>query len=127
VCTAENGSSNDLPECLAGQRPGAKENEMQLEIKRSTFTLGPAALLAVDDGAGTRIVCHSGVLWITQEGDVKDSIVGPGDVFTIRKPGHTVITALEPSTLSVLAPGSGNVHVHDRQAPPLVMESAACN
>jgi hypothetical protein len=127
VCTAENGIRNDLPECLAGQRPwpGAKEKAMQLEIKRSTFTLGPAGLLAVDDGAGTRIVCHSGVLWITQEGDVKDSIIGPADVFTILKPGHTVITALESSTLSVLAPGSGNAHVHARHAP--VTESVACN
>jgi hypothetical protein len=75
---------------------------MQIEINCSNFTLAPEGLLSVQEAIGTRIVCRSGVLWVTQEGDLKDTIVGPFEVMTIQKPGRTVITALESSTLSLM-------------------------
>jgi hypothetical protein len=104
--------------------PGVQESIMQIEITCSTFTLAPAGLLAVQDGIGTRIVCRSGSLWVTQEGDVKDSIVGPASVLTIRKPGRTVITALESSSLTLIEP---NAQDQPRRTPRLVTESVACS
>jgi hypothetical protein len=104
--------------------PGVEETIMQIEITCSTFTLAPAGLLAVQDGIGTRIVCRSGSLWVTQEGDVKDSIVGPASVLTIRKPGRTVITALESSSLTLIEP---NAQDRPRRTPRLVTESVACS
>jgi len=77
---------------------------MQIEISSTTFTLAPAGLLTVQDGAGSRVVVRTGVIWVTQEGDVRDTIVGPGDELTIRKAGRTVITALETSCLTLMAP-----------------------
>lgn len=102
---------------------------MQIEINCSTFTLPAAGLLSVRDAVGARIVCRSGSLWITQEGDVKDSIVGPADVLTIRKPGRTIVTALEASSLTLIGPDARDISVgvRPRRAPRLVTESVACN
>lgn len=100
---------------------------MQIEITRSTFTLAPAGLLAVQDGAGSRIVVRSGVLWITQEGDVKDTIVGPGEELTIRKSGRTVITALEATCLTLIEPETRDsiAHAPLYRASPRAAEAVA--
>ncbi len=79
---------------------------MQIETTRSIVTLARDGLLGVRDGAGTRIVCCSGSLWVTQEGDVRDAIMGPKDAFTIRKSGLTIITALQSSSLTLIGPGA---------------------
>ncbi len=101
---------------------------MHIEITRSTVTLARHSLLAVRDGAGTRIICRSGSLWITQEGDIKDTIVGPTDCFTLRKSGLTLVTALQSSSLTLMEPD-----VQDRSIPAqphralgLDTESVAC-
>jgi hypothetical protein len=105
------------------------ETMMQIEISCSNFTLAPEGLLTVQDGVGTRIVCRSGVLWVTQEGDVRDTIVGPFEVVTIQKPGRTVITALETSTLTLL---ERDASVASTTAPPrnashMLSKSVACS
>ena len=102
---------------------------MHIEITCSTFTLAPAGLLTVQDGIGTRIVCRSGYLWITQQGDVKDSILGPTDELTIRKSGRTVITALESASLTLIEPDApdANAWMLPRRAPRLITASVACN
>ena len=101
---------------------------MQIELNSSTLTLAPASLLAVQDGAGTRILCRSGCLWVTQEGEIKDSVVGAGEVLTIRRPGRTLISALEASSLTLVGPDTREISVqrHTARAPRLVAESVAC-
>jgi len=100
---------------------------MNIEIKRSTVTLARDSLLAVRDGAGTRIVCRSGSLWITQEGDVRDAIIGPADVFTIRKSGLTIVTALQSSSLTLTGPDAqGTGEAQSLRAPGLDAESVTC-
>ena len=101
---------------------------MQIEITSTTFTLAPAGLLAVQDGAGNRVVVRSGVIWVTQEGDVRDTIIGPGDELTIRKSGRTVITALETSCITLIEPQTRN---SNREAsfyrvPHRAAEAVAC-
>jgi Protein of unknown function (DUF2917) len=109
--------------------PGVKEPIMQIEINCSNFTLSPTGLLTVQDAVGTRIVCRSGVLWVTQEGDVKDAIVGPFEVLTIQKPGRTVITALESSTFALMElDGSvAGAMPTVRHAAHMPTESVACS
>ena len=92
---------------------------MQIEITSTTFTLAPAGLLAVQDGAGNRVVVRSGVIWITQEGDVRDTIIGPGDELT---------TALETSCITLIEPQTRN---SNREAsfyrvPHRAAEAVAC-
>jgi hypothetical protein len=83
---------------------------MHIELNSSTITLAPASVLAVQDGAGTRIRCLSGVLWVTQEGELKDSIVRAGDTLILHKPGRTVISALDAASLTLVRPAPPNGH-----------------
>ncbi len=76
---------------------------MNIDISSSTITLAAGSLVSVRDGAGTRILCRTGSLWITQEGEVKDAVVHAGEVLTIRRPGRTVIGALEAASLALYA------------------------
>lgn len=100
---------------------------MQIEITSSTFTLAPAGLLIVQDGEGSRVVCRSGSLWVTQEGDVKDTIVGSGEVITIRKPSRTVITALEFSSLMLVEPDIADADVGAQlYGKPRITNDLAC-
>jgi len=77
---------------------------MQIEINRSTLSLAREGLVAIRDGQGSRITCHAGSLWITQECDVKDAVITAGESFTVRKPGLTLLTALSASELTIIEP-----------------------
>ncbi len=102
---------------------------MHIEINRSTVTLPRDALLTVRDGAGTLIICRSGALWITQEGDIRDAIVEPAASFTIRKAGATVITALRTSSLTLIGSQAVEVEANpqQRRMPDTAVVSVACN
>ncbi len=75
-----------------------------IEFRQSTFELAREGLLAIRDGQGTRVEAHEGALWVTEEGDLKDTVVSAGESFTIRHAGLTVITALSASRLTVEEP-----------------------
>ena len=101
---------------------------MQVEIDTSTLTLAGESLLAIQDAPGTRILVRTGSVWVTQEGETKDSVVRAGEVFTIRKSGRTVISALQASTLSLIsadAPEATVIRQRLRQ-PNLIAEPVPC-
>ncbi|CAN0416004.1 unnamed protein product, partial [Phaeothamnion confervicola] len=82
---------------------------MNIDISSSTITLAPGSLLSLRDGAGTRVLCRAGNLWVTQEGDLKDAVVRAGEVLTIRKSGRTIISALDAASLALYGPGVRDV------------------
>lgn len=88
---------------------------MQIEFGRSTLSLARDGLLALRDAQGTRIQCHEGALWVTQEGDIRDIVIGPGDALTLRAPGLTVVTAVQPSRLTLVEPGQAGAARTDRR------------
>ena len=61
-------------------------------------------MLALRDARAARIRCLEGTLWITEEGDVKDTILGRGESYVVRTPGLAVITSLGASRLSIDGP-----------------------
>jgi hypothetical protein len=77
---------------------------MDVKPKWSGVQLAKEGLFAIRDGRSTRIVCETGSLWITQEGDSRDSVISAGESFTIGHQGLTILTALEPSRLEILEP-----------------------
>lgn len=44
---------------------------------------------------GERIECESGELWITQDGDPRDVVLGPNQCFTLDREGIAVVSALK--------------------------------
>ena len=57
--------------------------------------------MRIEAALGARISCRSGVLWVTQEGDLRDLIVAPGESLEVRG-GVTVAVALEPTVMTVV-------------------------
>jgi len=72
---------------------------MNIALDSSTLYLQRDGLIAVRDGHGSRVTCVSGTLWITQDHDSHDNILGSGQSLIIDYPGLTLVTALEPTQL----------------------------
>jgi hypothetical protein len=60
--------------------------------------------LAFDDIEGTALAVTSGTLWITQEDDAHDVVLGPGDVWMVERDGLTIIEAQNDASFRALGP-----------------------
>ena len=78
---------------------------MNVDLKQQTLSLANEGLLAIRDGQATRIRVHEGTLWITEEGESKDTVLGSGESYTLRHGGLAVLTALGASRISLDGPG----------------------
>ena len=72
-------------------------------LARETVRVEPGHGVSLADAAGVQVVCLQGRLWLTLEGDARDITLGAGDAHTIERNGLTLVTAFEPSRLSVRA------------------------
>jgi hypothetical protein len=77
---------------------------MNLTLHHGSVALERLGGLSLKDAAGAAITCLTGRLWITQEGDRRDFVLAPGDSLRIARGGLTLVSAVEPSRLSVTAP-----------------------
>ena len=64
------------------------------------IALGIEESVRIKPSHGTRIACLSGVVWFTREGDPRDFFLTHGDCVELE-PGVTMLTALEPTVLSI--------------------------
>jgi hypothetical protein len=90
--------------------PTGKEKAMELSIKAPNIALNVGEVFTVDDAEGLRIVARRGTVWVTEEGDSEDHIVGPGDALTVAHPGRTVVQALQPAWITL---GEGTAAAND--------------
>jgi hypothetical protein len=49
------------------------------------------------DLRGVEVIPMEGRVWVTQAGDSDDYILGPGERFTITRPGRVVVQGMNPS------------------------------
>jgi len=77
---------------------------MNIDIKRQTLDLADEGLLAIRDGRMSRVHSLEGTLWVTEEGEVKDTILRRGETYTIRNAGLVVITSLGKSRITLEEP-----------------------
>ena len=75
---------------------------MNIALDASTLSLVRDGLIAVRDAQGSRVRCLSGSLWITEDRSAGDTIVSAGECFRIKRPGLTLIMALQPATLQLV-------------------------
>jgi hypothetical protein len=97
---ADNGVHAGMRIVHAGPRTG-KENAMDLTIRAPNLALDAGEVITVDDAEGLRIIARRGTVWVTEEGDSVDHIVGPGDTLIVAHPGRTVVQALQPAWISL--------------------------
>ena len=49
---------------------------------------------AEGDLRGEQITCTAGQIWITQENDLNDYVLNPGEIFWVTRPGTLLVQAL---------------------------------
>jgi len=76
---------------------------MKVEIESAAIELDPAQSLRLKGAAGVRIVCRSGIVWVTQEGVLRDDFLRPGEALTLRSRGVTLAQAMDRALISIEA------------------------
>jgi DUF2917 family protein len=61
-------------------------------------------LVLIEDGKGMLIEAWDGALWITQGNDTRDYFIGPGASFRLEREGLVLVSALQPSRITLTAP-----------------------
>lgn len=74
---------------------------MNIGLHRTGIALGHRQLIQLVDARGARVDCREGRLWITQDHDNRDVMLGAGDVFTLERDGVTLVQALGGARIEV--------------------------
>ncbi len=77
---------------------------MDIRIDDSCFDLRAHQIARFDDAPGVAVLCLRGELWLTQDGDLNDVILGPGEHFTFDRRGLALVEALKASSLRIAMP-----------------------
>jgi hypothetical protein len=78
-----------------------KEISMNIELNQNALCLKRNQVVTVREGIGHSIVCDSGTVWVTQDGDPRDIILHTGDSFTLDRKGAALVQAFEPGAISI--------------------------
>jgi Protein of unknown function (DUF2917) len=68
--------------------------------------------LRLTDGVGLEVRCLLGNLWITEEGNHEDKIIGNGESFVLDRHGLSLVTALGGPALLVVRRAPSLLHIH---------------
>lgn len=74
---------------------------MNLRLEAPVLALEMGQLFALDDACGTRIEAREGTVWITEEGEARDIVVGPGEEFLVTRDGRTLVQAMAASRVAL--------------------------
>jgi hypothetical protein len=77
---------------------------MNIELNQNGLCLKPKQVLTIRGGLGHTVVCHSGTVWVTQDGDVRDIILRAGESFTLERKGPALLQAIEQGAISITRP-----------------------
>ena len=77
---------------------------MNLELNQDGLCMKPKQLLKVRGGIGHTVVCQSGSVWVTQERDRRDIVLGAGESFALDRSGVALVLAFEQSAISIARP-----------------------
>jgi hypothetical protein len=72
---------------------------MRISLEASRVELRAEQILRIDDALALRMVCERGTLWVTQDGDLRDLILGDGDSFTFDHSGVALVSALQATSV----------------------------
>jgi uncharacterized protein YjiS (DUF1127 family) len=78
---------------------------MDLGFGKALRTLPPGEPLRLRNAAGRRMSVVRGSVWVTQEGDRRDPVLGAGADFLFDRPGLAVVQALGGPALVALEDG----------------------
>ncbi|MDQ6629400.1 MAG: DUF2917 domain-containing protein [Pseudomonadota bacterium] len=76
---------------------------MNNDLLLGTRALAKGQVRHVRDGLGRRVECVGGSIWITQDGDLRDVVLAPGDRFDFDRQGDSLLSALADSRYLLLS------------------------
>ena len=82
---------------------------MRNDLMLDTKTLAKGRIRRVHHPVGQRVECVSGTLWVTQDGDLRDIVLAPGESFAFDHRGDALISALADSRFLLLC-GPASTH-----------------
>ena len=71
--------------------------------QRELIPVPKGILLKLGQGNQVEIGCESGVLWVTQDNDVRDVVLTAGERFKSDRPGTVLVYALQPTVMTATA------------------------
>jgi DUF2917 family protein len=74
---------------------------MELTSQAPVLALAAGEVVTLDDARGVRIHTRAGQLWVTEEANPRDHIVGAGETFVVSRSGRIVIQALQSSWIAL--------------------------
>ena len=67
---------------------------MRLELQSGGLRLDPGQSLKVLNGAGSKVCALEGSIWITEENELRDVVLEPGNCYRLLRPGTAIVYAL---------------------------------
>jgi hypothetical protein len=90
-----------------------KNNESQMEVEviindiRPEINLDGMELLKLEFGRpGAGVMCTTGTLWLTQQGDPEDHLLKAGQSFTLNQQGIVLVQGLPWGKARILPPAA---------------------
>ena len=85
---------------------------MNNDLILDTRTLAKGRIRRVHEtrAFGHRVECLSGSLWITQDGDPRDIVLGPGQGFSFDRSSEALLSAFDDSRYLLLDAADGRRH-----------------
>ncbi|MGZ8993233.1 MAG: DUF2917 domain-containing protein [Burkholderiaceae bacterium] len=96
---------------------------MDTSLTQAITPLAKGEILRVDKAFGQSIAVVRGMVWITQEGDVRDTFLSDGETFVFNQRGTALAQAITDTRL--LAFVGEAAEVIEAEPAPLVTESLA--
>lgn len=73
---------------------------------RHALHLAQGNLLRIEDGRGVLVAVADGEIWLTEENDLRDIVLGRGESFRLEQHGLALLYALRPTSMTLAAPRS---------------------
>jgi len=73
-------------------------------VVHGNLDLASGNLVRIEDGRGMLVRVTSGSVWITEEGDQRDRLVGAGGQFRVVSSGVTLISAVSRCSIALSSP-----------------------
>lgn len=73
------------------------------QIVAESLRFSGSELLCLDDAQGAVIFVASGSVWLTQAGEVRDRVMGPGQFFRLDRAGTAVLQAVGTAIVTITA------------------------
>ncbi len=77
---------------------------MNRKFDQTEVSLAPEQFVTLHDCKGGKVQCNRGSLWVTQDGDATDYVLGAGQVLELEHDGDAIVFALMQSEVTLKQP-----------------------